>query len=202
MNYKEFLAKTEFNQAELIASAWGNLVEDPPPEGIPTLPAPPFLMFQRVLEVSHRGSQGRIVAEQDLQLDAWYFQCHFRNDPVQPGCLGVDAVWQLIGFYAALRGAKGAGRALGSKEIEFFGQIRPHNRVVRYEVEIRRFSSLAKTGMAVAIGQAEVLVDGEPIYRIQDAKVGVFDGIRYSSYPLQGRNSRGGLIQSSSRMEA
>ena len=200
MNYAAFLEKKEFSKAELLASAWGTLVDDPPLEGVPTLPAPPLLMFDRILEVSHSGSQGRIVAEQDIALDAWFFQCHFRNDPVQPGCLGVDAIWQLLGFYAAIRGAKGAGRALGVKEIEFSGQIRPHNKVVRYVVNVRRFSLLAESGMAVVIGSGEVLVDGESIYSVKDAKVGVFAGIRYENYPHRAKNSHGGLIRSESQI--
>jgi 3-hydroxyacyl-[acyl-carrier protein] dehydratase/trans-2-decenoyl-[acyl-carrier protein] isomerase len=200
MKYAEFLEKKEFSKSELLASAWGSLVENAPPEGVPSLPAPPLLMFDRIIEVSHSGSQGRIVAEQDIALDAWFFQCHFRNDPVQPGCLGVDAIWQLLGFYAAVRGAKGAGRALGAKEIEFSGQIRPHNKIVQYVVNIRRFSTLAQTGMAVVIGSGEVLVDGEPIYSVKDAKVGVFAGIRYEAYPHKEKNSLGGLIQTANQL--
>ncbi len=196
MKYAAFLEKKEFSKTELLASAWGTLVEDPPVEGVPTLPAPPMLMFDRITEVSHAGSQGRIVAEQDVNLDAWFFQCHFRSDPVQPGCLGVDAIWQLLGFYAAVRGAKGAGRALGSKEIEFSGQIRPHNKVVRYVVNVRRFSTLAESGVSIAIGSGEVLVDGESIYAVKDAKVGIFTGIRYETYPHPTKNSQGGIIRS------
>jgi 3-hydroxyacyl-[acyl-carrier protein] dehydratase/trans-2-decenoyl-[acyl-carrier protein] isomerase len=198
MKYADFLRKNEFTKAELLASAWSSLVEDPPPQGVPTLPAPPLLMFDRVVEVSHNGSQGRIVAEQDIALDAWFFQCHFRNDPVQPGCLGVDAIWQLLGFYAAVRGAQGAGRALGSKEIEFSGQIRPHNKLVRYEVNVRRYSLLAESGMAMVIGSGAVLVDGETIYTVKDAKVGIFAGIRYETYPHTAQNARGGLIRAES----
>lgn len=201
MNYAEFLKKESFSKAELLASAWGTLVDDPPLEGVPTLPAPPMLMFDRIVEVSHKGSQGRIVAEQDINLDAWFFQCHFRNDPVQPGCLGVDAVWQLIGFYSAIRGAKGAGRALGSKEIEFSGQIRPHNKIVRYEIDIRRYSAFAQNGMSIAIGNGTVLVDGEQIYSVKDAKVGVFAGIRYEAYPHSGKNAVGGQIRTESQAE-
>ncbi len=199
MKYSEFLEKTSFTQEELLASAWGTLVEDPPTHGVPTLPAPPLLMFDRIPEVSHRGSQGRIVAEQDIRLDAWFFQCHFRSDPVQPGCLGVDAIWQLLGFYAAIRGAAGAGRALGAKEIEFSGQIRPHNKIVRYEVDVRRYSSLADSGIAIVIGSGTVLVDGEAIYSVKDAKVGVFGGIRYEAYPHAAKNSRGGLMRPEER---
>ena len=152
-------------------------------------------MVDRIVEISHRGSQGRIVAEQDIQLDAWFFQCHFRSDPVQPGCLGVDAIWQLIGFYAGIRGAKGAGRALGAKDIEFSGQIRPHNRLVRYEIDIRRYAELPGSGAAIAIGTGEVKVDGELIYTIKDAKVGMFKGIRYEDYPHRSPNSIGGQIK-------
>lgn len=198
MKYAEFLEKKSFTKAELLASAWGSLVEDAPPEGVPTLPAPPLLMFDRITEVSHNGSQGRIVAEQDVALDAWFFQCHFRNDPVQPGCLGVDAVWQLLGFYAAIRGAKGAGRALGSKEIEFSGQIRPHNKVVRYDIAVRRYSLLAETGMAMVIGSGTVFVDGEAIYSVKDAKVGIFTGIRYETYPHPARHATGGIMRAES----
>lgn len=198
MKYSEFLEKASFTKAELLASAWGSLVSDAPAEGVPTLPAPPMLMFDRITEVSHQGSQGRIVAEQDVALDAWYFQCHFRHDPVQPGCLGVDAVWQLLGFYAAIRGARGAGRALGSKEIEFSGQIRPHNKVVRYEVAVRRYSRLADSGMAVVIGSGTVFVDNEAIYSVKDAKVGIFTGIRYETYPHPARHALGGIMRAES----
>ena len=202
MKYSGFREKKEFSKAELLASAWGTLVEDAPAEGVPCLPAPPFQMFDRIVELSHKGSQGRIVAEQDIALDAWFFQCHFRNDPVQPGCLGVDAIWQLLGFYAAVRGAAGAGRALGSREIEFFGQIRPHNRLVRYVVDIRRYSELSRNGMAMVIGSGEVSVDGSPIYSVKDAKVGVFAGMRYGAYPHRSENSLGGRMRPESPAQA
>lgn len=195
MKYATYLQKTSFSKEELLGSAWGTLVEDPPPDGLSPLPAPPMLMFDRILEVRHDGSRGRIVAEQDVRLDEWFFQCHFRLDPVQPGCLGVDAVWQLIGFYQTLRGASGSGRALGAKEIEFLGQIRPHNRVVRYDVEIRRYVELPAAGATMAIGTAAVSVDGEEIYSIKDAKVGVFKGIRYPDYPHRSANAVGGRMK-------
>jgi len=195
VKYGEFLQRPRFSKADLLASAWGTLVEDPPPEGMPALPAPPMLMVDRIVEIAHRGPQGRIVAEHDVQVDAWFFQCHFRSDPVQPGCLGVDAIWQLIGFYAATRGAKGAGRALGAKEIEFVGQIRPHNTLVRYEIDIRRYTELAETGAALAIGTGQVIVDGEPIYTVKDARVGVFRDIRYPDYPARSANAVGGIMK-------
>ncbi len=194
MKYSEFLQRTSFSKVEVLALAHGILVDDPPAEGFAMLPAPPMLMVDRIVEIGHRGAQGRVVAEFDVLMDAWFFQCHFRQDPVQPGCLGVDAIWQLIGFYAAARGAKGTGRALGAKEIEFSGQIRPYNKLVRYEIDIRRYAELADTGAAIAIGTGRVVVDGEPIYVVKDAKVGMFRGIRYPDYPLPSANSVGGIM--------
>ena len=114
---------------------------------------------------------------------------------VQPGCLGVDAVWQLIGLYCGLRGGTGSGRALGCKEVEFSGQIRPYDSVVRYEVTIRRYTQLKGGGTSVAIGTGRVLVDGEHIYTIKDAKVGLFDGIAYPDYPRRSANSTGGIME-------
>jgi len=152
-------------------------------------------MIDRVAEMSEHGRKGRIVGEKDIRLDEWFFQCHFTTDPVQPGCLGVDAVWQLIGLYCAWRGAMGTGRALGSGEIEFFGQIRPHDKLVRYEVDIIRYQALPKSGSSIAIGDARVLVDGEEIYTIKRAKVGVFLDIDYPDYPYPSERSRGGQME-------
>ncbi len=193
MRYDDFLKKTALSKDELLAIAWGTLVENPPSEFI-RLPLPPMLMIDRVTEIAHEGPRGTIVAERDVRRDDWFFQCHFQGDPVQPGCLGVDAVWQLIGLYCGLRGGAGSGRALGCKEVEFSGQIRPRDSVVRYEVRIRRFSSLPESGTSVAIGSAKVLVDGEPIYSIKDAKVGLFSGIAYPDYPHASANSSGGIM--------
>ncbi len=195
MTYADFMKRTSFTKEELVAATWGHLVDDPPEGGFATLPAPPLLMFDRVIAIEHAGNRGRIVAEQDVQLDAWFFQCHFRNDPVQPGCLGVDAVWQLLGLYTGLRGARGAGRALGLGSVEFMGQIRPHNKVVRYDVEVRRFADMPSTRSAVAVGNGVVSVDGEPIYTINDAKVGIFLDIRYGDYPNPSALSRGGVMK-------
>jgi 3-hydroxyacyl-[acyl-carrier protein] dehydratase/trans-2-decenoyl-[acyl-carrier protein] isomerase len=192
LKYADFLGRTAFSKEELIALSQGNLVDDPPGELV-RLPAPPMLMLDRVVAVERSDGRARVVGEQDIGLTDWFFQCHFRGDPVQPGCLGVDAVWQLIGLYCGLSGAIGSGRALGCKEVEFAGQIRPHNRLVRYEVDIRRFSMLPASGAAVAIGSARVLVDGEAIYAVRDAKVGTFRGIAYPDYPARSPNSVGGI---------
>lgn len=191
IKYSDYLQKSSFNKQELLAFSWGNLIEDPPSEGAGILPAPPMLMFDRVVEIQRSKHQGLIIAEQDLSLSDWFFQCHFRNDPVQPGCLGLDAIWQLIGFYATLCGAKGAGRALGAKEVDFFGQIRPHNKLVRYEVNIKRLIEIKSLGSTITIGYGKVFVDNNLIYTIKDAKVGVFKDIQYSNYPHLDDNAIG-----------
>ena len=196
IRYEEYLQKTSFSKEELLSLSQGNLVSDAPAEFI-RLPAPPMLMIDRVVEITRNGARGRIVGEQDIHVDDWFFHCHFRGDPVQPGCLGVDAVWQLVGLYTSAAGAPGSGRALGCKEVEFFGQIRPYDKVVRYEVDIRRFSQLKESGSAVAIGTARVLVDGEHIYTIKDAKVGMFLGIAYPDYPARSEKSKGGIMDRS-----
>ncbi|MEM7264151.1 MAG: bifunctional 3-hydroxydecanoyl-ACP dehydratase/trans-2-decenoyl-ACP isomerase, partial [Planctomycetota bacterium] len=194
MRYEEFLKAESLNQEELLGLSWGTLVDDPPEEFI-RIPAPPMLMLDRVTEISHNGARGRIVGERDVRLDDWFFQCHFTPDPVQPGCLGVDAIWQLVGLYCSLRGGHGSGRALGCKEVEFAGQIRPHNKVVRYDIKIRRYTDLKESGSAVAIGTGQVFVDDELIYTIKDAKVGLFLGIAYPDYPRRSEKSVGGVME-------
>lgn len=193
LTYKEFCEATYLTKEQLLAFAYGHLVEDPPEE-FARLPAPPMLMMDRVIEVTRGGKKGRIVAEKDIHVDEWFFQCHFIGDPVQPGVLGMDAVWQLIGFYCALNGAPGSGRALGCGEVEFSGQIRPHSKVVRYEIDIRRFSSMPEQGSVIAIGNAIVLVDDEPVYAMKDARVGLFMNMAYDDYPMRSEKSVGGTL--------
>ncbi|MFC1530883.1 bifunctional 3-hydroxydecanoyl-ACP dehydratase/trans-2-decenoyl-ACP isomerase [Gemmatimonadota bacterium] len=195
MNYAEFRERSYFTRDEVLAMAYGRLVKDPPEEFQARLPLPPMLMVDEVTEITRSGARGRLVAEREVRLDDWFFQCHFLGDPVQPGCLGVDAIWQLIGMYCAWSGALGTGRALGCKEVEFFGQIRPHDSVVRYEIDIVRYQELLASGSAVAIGDAKVLVDGQEIYEIKRAKVGVFRDIDYSDYPWPSPHSRGGRLE-------
>lgn len=194
MDYKTFCQRTSFSKEEMIAFTYGRLVSDPPRE-FPRLPAPPFLMVDRVLELEKQGVTGRMVAEKDVQIDEWFFQCHFLGDPVQPGCLGVDAIWQLLGLYCASAGSEGTGRALGCKEVSFEGQIRPHNKKVRYEVDIRRYTALQQGEAFLVVGNGRVFVDDEPIYLIRDAKVGVFKGIAYEDYPLKSKNAIGGIMR-------
>ena len=192
MNYEEFLKREHFSKEELLAFAYGTLVSDPPSE-FSRLPAPPFLMVDRVTELKREGKKGRIIAEKDVQVDEWFFQCHFLGDPVQPGCLGVDAIWQLIGFYIVCNGAPGFGRALGCGEVDFNGQVRPYNKVVRYEIDIRRYTAMPEQGAALAVGNGRVYVDDEHIYSVDGARVGVFTGISYPDYPNRSENSVGGI---------
>jgi len=194
VKYDEFRARSSFSQEEILAFAHGRLLEDKPPEFKARFPLPPMLMVDRIDHISREGVRGRIVAERDIRLDDWFFQCHFLEDPVQPGCLGVDGVWQLIGFYCSWNGALGTGRALGCSEVDFFGQIRPHDKVVRYEIDIVRYQDLPQSGSAIAIGDADILVDGDSIYKIKRAKVGVFRDIDYNDYPWPSQRSRGGKM--------
>jgi len=194
MKYAEFRERSHFSREEVLALAYGRLVRDAPDEFKARFPLPPMLMVDRVTEITRRGARGRIVAEREVRVDDWFFHCHFLGDPVQPGCLGVDAIWQLIGMYCAWNGALGTGRALGCQEVEFFGQIRPHDALVRYEIDIVRYQELATSGSSVALGDAKVLVDGEEIYEIKRAKVGVFRDIDYPDYPWPSRHSRGGRL--------
>jgi 3-hydroxyacyl-[acyl-carrier protein] dehydratase/trans-2-decenoyl-[acyl-carrier protein] isomerase len=195
MTYEEFRGRDHFAKDELLAFAYGRLVKDPPATFRARLPTPPMMMFERITEIEASKNRGRLVAECDVKLDDWFFHCHFQGDPVQPGCLGLDAVWQLLGFYCVWRGGPGTGRALGVGEVDFFGQIRPHDKMVRYEIEVRRYTELASQGASMVVGNARVLVDGEEIYRIEKARVGTFSGIDYADYPLASENARGGRIE-------
>jgi 3-hydroxyacyl-[acyl-carrier protein] dehydratase / trans-2-decenoyl-[acyl-carrier protein] isomerase len=194
MNYEEFMARDHFSFEELLGMAYGTTISDPPVHFDARLPAPPFLMVDRVLTMQSEGSKGKIIAEQDIRVDAWYFQCHMPGDPVQPGCLCVDAVWQLLGFYCLWRGALGSGRALGCGEISFNGQIRPYNKCVRYEISIRRYSRLKDSGSAVVTGDGKIFVDDELIATVQQAKTGIFKDIAYKDYPARSKNSVGGIM--------
>jgi 3-hydroxyacyl-[acyl-carrier protein] dehydratase/trans-2-decenoyl-[acyl-carrier protein] isomerase len=194
MTYDEFCGRSSFSAAELLAFAYGNLVEAPPEGFRGRLPAPPMLMVDRILGIVRQGTRGRVVAERDVRLDDWFFQCHFVGDPVQPGCLGVDAIWQLLGFYCVWSGGLGSGRALGCGEVEFAGQIRPHDRTVRYEIEVLRCADLPRSGSVIVIGDATLRVDGELIYTIKRAKVGLFRDLDYSDYPHPSQRSRGGRL--------
>ena len=138
------------------------------------LPLPPMLMVDRITSITEDGGPhglGQVVAELDINPDLWFFKCHFESDPVMPGCLGLDAMWQLVGFYLCWRGGTGRGRALGVGEVKFTGQVLPTARRVTYTVDLKRVI-LRKLRMGIA--DATLNVDGRLIYTATDLKVGLF----------------------------
>ncbi len=138
------------------------------------LPTPDMLMFDRIVHIDDTGgrfSKGKIVAELDIDPSLWFFECHFRNDPVMPGCLGLDAMWQLVGYYLAWIGGVGRGRALGVGDVKFQGQVLPDNKLVTYRVDMKRVISRK---LVMGLGEAEMEVDGRTIYRATNLRVGLF----------------------------
>ena len=138
------------------------------------LPLPNMLMMDRITHISDEGGafgKGRIEAELDITPDLWFFQCHFKGDPVMPGCLGLDAMWQLVGFFLVWKKNPGRGRALGVGEVKFAGQVLPTNKLVRYEIDIKR---VVERKLVLAIADAKMFVDGREIYTATDLRVGLF----------------------------
>lgn len=139
------------------------------------LPLPNMLMFDRITQIDDNGGangKGQVVAEFDINPDLWFFDCHFKGDPVMPGCLGLDALWQLTGFWMGWTGAQGSGRALGVGEVKLTEQILPSSKLVTYTVDIKRFIN-RRLVMGVADGRVEV--DGKVAFEVTDMKVGLFD---------------------------
>ncbi len=138
------------------------------------LPLPPMLMVDRINSITADGGRygkGCMLAELDVSPDLWFFACHFTGDPVMPGCLGLDAMWQLIGFFLAWQGGPGHGRALGCGEVTFSGQVTPKNRLVTYRVDMKR---VVLRKLVMGIGDATMEVDGRVIYTGKDLRVGLF----------------------------
>lgn len=143
-------------------------------EGNARLPLPPMLMVDRITRITDDGGahgKGEIVAEFDIKPDLWFFGCHFETDPVMPGCLGLDAMWQLVGFYLGWLGNPGRGRALGAGEIKFFGQVLPTAKTVRYHLQVSR---LVQRKLVMGVADGQVFVDDREIYSAKDLKVGLF----------------------------
>ena len=166
-----FEQKPDYSYDELISCAKGEMFG----HGNAKLPMPPMLMFDRIQNASLEGGEygkGTIEAEFDIKPDLWFFECHFKGDPVMPGCLGLDAVWQLLGFYLGWTGAKGSGRALGVGEVKFTGQVLPTAKKVTYKLDIKR---VINRKLVLGIADGTVLVDGEVIYKAEGLKVGLFE---------------------------
>ena len=162
--------KSSFTKEELLACSQGELFGP----GNSQLPAPNMLMMDRITHIAEEGGEfgkGQIVAELDITPDLWFFDCHFPGDPVMPGCLGLDAMWQLVGFFLGWSGGPGKGRALGVGEVKFTGQILPTASKVTYRIDMKR---VIKRKLFMGLGDGSVEVDGRVIYTAKDLKVGLF----------------------------
>jgi len=162
--------QSSYSKDEILASSRGELFG---PERA-RLPAPNMLMLDRITLISDEGGKygkGQLVAELDITPDLWFFDCHFPTDPVMPGCLGLDALWQLTGFFLAWRGNLGRGRALGAGEVKFFGQVLPEAKKVTYRLDVSR---IIERKLVMAISDGSVEVDGREIYSAKDLRVGLF----------------------------
>lgn len=162
--------QSRFSREELLACAQGRLFGD----RAARLPNGQMLMVDRVTHIDASGGRhgkGEVLAELDIRPDLWFFGCHFVGDPVMPGCLGLDALWQLTGFFLTWRGNDGHGRALGSGEVKFFGQVCPDAQRVTYRLDISR---LVERKLVMAIADGSVAVDGREIYTAKDLRVGIF----------------------------
>ena len=164
---------SSLDREQLLACARGEMFGP----GNAQLPAPPMLMFDRITTISEDGGahgKGFIRAELDITPDLWFFGCHFPGDPVMPGCLGVDAMWQLTGFFLPWLGEPGRGRALGAGEIKFTGQVLPEAKQVSYEIDIRR---VLRGRLKLVIADGRTYVDGREIYTASDMRVGLFQSM-------------------------
>lgn len=161
---------SSFGYEDLLACGRGELFGT----GNPQLPLPPMLMFDRITEISEEGGEngkGLVRAEFDVRPDLWFFGCHFKGDPVMPGCLGLDALWQMVGFFLGWTGGLGRGRALGLGELKLAGQVLPNIRKVVYNIDIKR---VMRSKLVLGIADGWLSADGEIIYRAKDLKVGLF----------------------------
>ena len=164
------IKKSSYTREDLLASGRGELFG----EGNPQLPAPNMLKMDRIVSMTEDGGEfgkGEIIAELDITKDLWFFDCHFIGDPVMPGCLGLDAMWQLVGFYLGWIGGTGRGRALGVGELKFTGQVLPDAKKVTYKINMKR---VINRKLVMGMAGATMEVDGREIYAAKDLKVGLF----------------------------
>lgn len=162
--------QNSFTKDELLKCGRGEMYG----EGNAQLPLPPMLMFDRIVSITEDGgahNAGQIIAELDITPDLWFFNCHFQGDPVMPGCLGLDAMWQLVGFHLGWLGGLGRGRALGAGDVKFTGQVLPTHKMVTYKIDLKR---VIMRKLVMGIADARMEVDGREIYVAQDLRVGLF----------------------------
>ncbi len=162
--------QSSFNREELLQCGRGEMFGP----GNAQLPLPNMLMIDRIVDINEDGGangKGSIIAELDIKPDLWFFDCHFKGDPVMPGCLGLDAVWQLVGFYLGWLGNPGKGRALGVGEVKFTGQVLPTAKKVTYKLDLKR---VITRRLILGIADASMLVDDKEIYTMKDLRVGLF----------------------------
>ncbi|AYV45735.1 bifunctional 3-hydroxydecanoyl-ACP dehydratase/trans-2-decenoyl-ACP isomerase [Caulobacter flavus] len=164
------MQKSAYTFEELLACGRGEMFGP----GNAQLPVPPMLMFDRIVRIESEGGKygkGYVEAEFDIKPDLWFFGCHFIGDPVMPGCLGLDAMWQLVGFFLGWSGAPGRGRALGVGEVKFTGQVTPEVKKVVYKIDLKR---VIMRKLVMGIGDGVMEADGKVIYETKDLKVGLF----------------------------
>ncbi|NHO66222.1 3-hydroxyacyl-[acyl-carrier-protein] dehydratase FabA [Aestuariicella hydrocarbonica] len=162
--------KNAYNRDDLLECGHGRMFG----AGNAQLPIPNMLMLDRITSITVDGGEfgkGEIVAELDINPDLWFFECHFPGDPVMPGCLGLDAMWQLVGFFLAWKGNEGKGRALGSGDVKFTGQVLPTAKKVTYRITLKR---VIERKLVMGIADGSVSVDGREIYTAKDLRVGLF----------------------------
>ena len=163
--------KNSYTQEELIVCGHGKMFGDNNAQ----LPLKPMLMFDRIVNITENGgkaNKGEITAELDITPDLWFFECHFKEDPVMPGCLGLDAMWQLVGFFLGWKGEPGKGRALGVNAVKFTGEVLINAKIAKYKIDMKRI--LKKKGTVVGLADGTLYSDNKLIYEAENLKVGLF----------------------------